>query len=286
MVEVDQVTEPCTFHGEGPVWHDGWGGLRIVDQLAGDVVFVDVTTGTSRHLHVDSIVAAIRPRKAGGMVVAIERGFAFVSDNGTIERLGDLWDHSQVRMNEGGCDPDGRFYCGSLAADFSPGGGKIYRLDVDGTVTVTIDPVSLSNGMAWSPDGGTVYYIDTETQRVDAFDYDPEAGIVADSRRPLVDLTETNGSPDGMTVDAEGFLWVAMWGDSSVLRISPDGKLDGRIEFPVSHVSACTFGGSDLGDLYVATSRLLLPEDAEPDAGSVYRVRPGVTGLPTLPYAG
>ena len=224
MVDVEQVTDPHAHHGEGPVWHDGWGGLRFVDMLAGDILTADLATGGVERLHIGEVAAAFRPRTAGGMVAAIERGFAFIADDGTVERLGEVWTDPDVRMNEGGCDPDGRFYCGSMAYASTPGAGSVYRLDPDGSYSVILTGVTVSNGLAWTPDQQVAYYIDTATQRVDAFDYDPALGLVADSRRPIVDIPAVHGGPDGMAVDVDGYLWVAMWGGSAVRRYAPDGR--------------------------------------------------------------
>ncbi|HEY8457863.1 MAG TPA: SMP-30/gluconolactonase/LRE family protein [Actinopolymorphaceae bacterium] len=286
MADLEQVTEPYAHHGEGPVWYPGWGGLRFVDMLAGDIITVDLATGGATRLHIGEVAAAFRPRVGGGMVAAAERGFVLISDDGAIHRLGDIWTDPGIRMNEGGCDPQGRFYCGSMAYDSTPGAGTVYLLDTDQRVYTVFSGVTISNGLAWSPDHSTAYYIDTPTQRVDAFDYDPARGIIVESRRTVVSIPPEHGGPDGMTVDAEGYLWVAMWGGSAVRRYAPDGRLDGVVELPVSQVTACTFGGSDLDELYITTSRHGLPEGEQPEAGAVFAISPGVRGLPVLPYAG
>ncbi|NKQ58694.1 SMP-30/gluconolactonase/LRE family protein [Amycolatopsis sp. K13G38] len=278
---VDQVTEPLAAHGEGPVWHEGWPGLRWVDMLAGDVLQLDAATqAVSRH-HVGTVAAALRPRFDGGVVLALERGFAFAGADLTgVEPLGELWDDPGVRMNDGGCDPDGRFYCGSMAYSERPGAGSLYRLGTDGTVTTVLTGVTISNGLVWSPDGGTAYYVDTPTRRVDAFDYDPERGLTG--RRTAVEIPEAAGAPDGMTVDAEGRLWIALWGGSAVRCYSTEGVLEDHVPLPVSRVTACAFGGPDLGELYITTSQQGV---REPGAGALFRYRPGVKGVRTLGYS-
>lgn len=281
-MKAERVTDPYAYHGEGPVWYPPWGGLRWVDMLAGDVLTLRDETGRVDRSHVGTVAAAVRPRAGGGMVVAIERGFALVDPDGRVRDLGELWSDSGTRMNDGGCDPDGRFYCGSMSG--RTGEAALYRLDTDGTVRSVLAGVTVSNGLAWGPDGASAYYVDSQTQRVDAFDYDPVAGLTG--RREVVRIPELLGTPDGLTVDADGYVWVALWGGGVVRRYAPDGRLDGAVEVPVSQVSSCAFGGSDLTDLYITTSRQDLPADAEPDAGSVYRYRTGVTGLPVLPFAG
>jgi sugar lactone lactonase YvrE len=283
MTTAVQVTDPSSEHAEGPVWSAAWGGLRWVDMLAGDLLALGADGIVTRR-HLGPVLAALRPRAGGGMVVALERQFALVAGDGSVRALGDLWADRRVRMNDGGCDPDGRFYCGSMAYAETPGQGRLYRLDPDGSVAVVLDGVTISNGLAWSPDGATAYYVDSPTQRVDAFDYDPERGL--SGRRPVVGLDAAAGTPDGLTVDADGYLWVALHGGGAVHRYRPDGRPDGRVELPVSNVTACTFGGDGLAQLYITTSRLGLGAAAEPAAGAVFRADVGVSGLPAATFAG
>lgn len=285
MSTVEQVTEPVAAHGEGPVWYDGWPGLRWVDMLAGDVLELGARDGTLSRHHVGTVAAALRPRLGGGAVIAVERGFALADaalEN--IEPLGELWSDGNIRMNEGGCDPDGRFYCGSMAYDETPGAGSLYRLDSGGGVSTVVTGVTISNGLAWSPDGATAYYIDTPTHRVDAFDYDRERGLTG--RRTLLEIPAEAGSPDGMTVDADGRLWIALWGGAAVRCYTPDGRLAEQVPLPVELVTACTFGGPGLDELYITTSGQGLAEGQQPEAGALFRYRPGVRGVPALPFAG
>jgi sugar lactone lactonase YvrE len=207
-VQAEQVTGPVTQHGEGPVWSPRWGGLRWVDMLAGDVLTLTVDGAVTRR-HVGTVVAAVRPRRDGGAVLAVERGFALEAPDGTLTVLDPVWTDDGVRMNEGGCDPDGRFWCGSMAYDQAPGAAAMYRLEPDGSVRVAFEGVTVSNGLEWSPDGSLAYYDDTATHRVDVFDYDSAAGLTG--RRPFVTLPD-DGNPDGLTVDAEGGVWVALHG--------------------------------------------------------------------------
>jgi sugar lactone lactonase YvrE len=279
VTRAEPVTDPCAHHGEGPVWWPGWGGLRWVDMLAGDVLALD--PDGVRRIPIGKVAAAIRPRRGGGMVAALERGFALIDPDGAVHALPEIWTDSTVRMNDGACDPDGRFYCGSMAYDAAPGRGRLYRLDPGGAVTVVLSDVTISNGLAWSPDATIAYYIDTPTGGIDAFDYDPAHGL--HGRRRLADVPAALGLPDGMTVDAEGHLWVAMHGGAEVLRFRPDGVLDGRVEVPVRDVTASTFGGPALDILYITTSRI--GGEPEPLAGAVFRAEVGVTGMPALTYA-
>jgi sugar lactone lactonase YvrE len=278
-----KFTDPICYHGEGPVWSEAWGGLRWVDMLDGDVMSLD-PDGSIRRRHIDDIAAIVRPRRGGGAVLGIERGFALEDPDGTITRLGDLWSGDDVRMNEGGCDPDGRFYCGTMAYDKRPGGGSLYRLDPDGEVTVVLEGVTISNGLDWSPDNSVAYYIDTLTFEVSMFDYDTGLGLTG--RRTFVEFDPDGGGPDGLVVDSEGGVWVALFGGSAVHRYNTDGELDEIIDVDARQVTACTFGGPDLDRLYITTSRENLEPDEDPLAGSLFTVMPGVAGLPVRAYAG
>lgn len=276
---MEQMTEPVTEHGEGPVWM--WGGLRWVDMLAGDMLALDARTAAVERTHLDAVAAVVRPRRSGGLVAAVENGFLLFDAEGEVERRIPVLD-AGIRMNEGACDPDGRFYAGSMAWDAAPGQGGLYRLDPDGSVHVVLTGVTISNGLAWSPDGATAYYVDTPTGQVDAFDHHPTAGLTG--RRCVVAIDPAHGAPDGLTVDAEGYLWVALWGGGAVHRYAPDGRLDARLTVPVRQVTACTFGGPDLDDLYITTSRFGLDEP-EPAAGAVFRESVDVRGLPVSAFS-
>ncbi len=195
MADVEQLTGPVAFHAEGPVWSASWGGLRWVDMFAGDVLSMSLggpAGGDIARRHVGAIAAALRPRRGGGAVIAVERGFVLEDADGELHPLPELWADPGVRMNEGGCDPDGRFYCGSMAYDKAPGRGTLYRLDGDGATSVVFGGSTISNGLGWSPDGSIAYYIDTPTRRIDVFDYAPDAGLTR--RRPFVEITDSPGS--------------------------------------------------------------------------------------------
>ena len=280
MTYAEQLTAPVTEHGEGPVWWPD-GHLRCVDLLAGDLVDV-YEDATITRTHISEVAAVVRPRSTGGAVVAVERGIVLLDESGKATRQPDVWSDPGVRMNDGGCDPDGRFYCGSMAYDEAPGRGSFYRFDKDGTAKVILADVTISNGFAFAPDGSTAYYADTPTQRVDAFDYDYQRGLTR--RRPLITIPPAGGSPDGITVDSEGGIWVACWGGSAVRRYHPDGSLDALIDVPgVKQVTACTLGGPHLGRLYVTTSRTGLDPTTAGGAGAIFIVDDVIAGLPVQP---
>jgi sugar lactone lactonase YvrE len=276
----EQVTAPLCYHAEGPVWSPSWGGLRWVDLLAGDVLTLHAD-GSVASLHVGDVAAFVRPRTGGGYVVGTERGLALSADTETEPTPWlTLWDDASVRMNEGGCDPQGRLLAGSMAHDRAPGGARLYRVDPDGRVTTVLPDVTISNGIDFSPDGARAYYDDTPTGRTDVFDVvDGELT----NRRPF--HTADVGHPDGLTVDSAGNVWVALNGAGRVRCLSPSGDDLAEVVLPVRQTTACTLGGPDLRDLYITTSRENL-KDPEPEAGSVFRVRVAVPGRPVLPFAG
>jgi sugar lactone lactonase YvrE len=249
--------------------------------FAGDVL--SLAGGAVSRTHVAEVVAAVRPRRGGGAVLGVTRGFALEGPDGTVQALPDLWPADDVRMNEGACDPDGRFYCGSMAYDRRPGAGKVHRLDPDGSVHVVLTDVTIANGLDWSPDGRSAYFNDTETYRVDVFEYDPESGLT--NRRQFADVTGV-GRPDGLTVDAEGGVWVALNTSGTVRRYTPDGRLDEVVEVPARKVTACTLGGERLDELFITTSREGLEPGDDPLAGALFSVRVGVAGQPTREFAG
>jgi len=280
-MQLEQVTGPIAFHGEGPVWSQRWGGLRWVDMLAGDVLSLR-SDGSVARRHVGKIAAAVRPRRGGGAVIGVERGFALEDSDGALTYLDELWNDTSVRMNEGGCDPDGRFYCGSMAYDKRPAGAALYRLDPGGATQVVLDGVTISNGIEWSPDGSLAYYNDTDTQRIDVFDYETSSGLTG--RRTFVDTAPYR--PDGLTVDSQGGVWVALSNGNAIRRYGPNGALEDEIEVPHGKTTACTFGGPRLDELFITTSQEGREPGSAPLAGSLFRITPGICGLPVREFAG
>ncbi len=268
--------------GECPVW-DG-------DRL----VWVDVHAGLVHRgdavLAVGQPVGAVAPRTGGGLALALRDGFALLDADGeSLELVAAVEsDRPHNRMNDGRCDPAGRFWAGTMRQPAGGREGALYRLDADLEATRMIEGVGISNGLDWSPDAATMYYVDTLVRRVDAFDFDLAGGAL-DNRRPLIEIAPQDGAPDGLTVDAEGCLWLALWGGSALRRYAPDGTLEREVRLPVSRVTSCAFGGPDLRDLYVTSARRGLSSrqlQAEPLAGSVFRLRPGVAGRAANRLAG
>jgi sugar lactone lactonase YvrE len=283
VVRPENVTGPVMYHAEGPVWSGSWGGLRWVDMFAGDLVTLR-DTGVER-LHVGTLAAFHRPRLGGGYVVATDRGLEVsdTADGQSMPFAPALRLPRGRRFNDGACSPAGTLYAGSMSEDGSPGGGQLLRVEASGRADVVLDGVGISNGLAFSPDGLLAYYVDTSTGRVDLFDNEEDRLV---RRRPFVAVDPDDGAPDGLTVDSEGGVWVALWGGSCVRGYDPQGRLQQVVTLPARQVSACTFGGTDLSTLYVTTSRENLPEGEDPQAGSVFAATPGVRGAAPLPFWG
>jgi sugar lactone lactonase YvrE len=286
-----QATPAVAEHGEGPVWDASRGVLASVDMFRGDLLTVDLLRDGAelaevRRRHVGDLLAALRPRARGGWVVALARGFGFLDEPGSpgegeARPLDELWSDETVRMNDGGCDPAGAFWCGSMAIDSAPGRGTLYRLAPDGSVATMLTGVTVSNGLCWSPDGSRAYYIDSDTGGIDVLTVDLAVPEVT-ARERFVDV---GGTPDGLTVDADGGVWVALWGGSAVHRYMPDGALDVVVTLPTTHPTACTFAGPELDELWI-TSSAHGAGGFDGRAGALYRCLPGVRGLEPLPFRG
>ena len=283
------TTEQCQL-GEGTCWDDRRGELLRVDILAGhvyrDEVDADGTLVPVRSYQVPGTVGAVAPiHDDQGWLLAADRGFTYLSLNGELRPLAQVAPEG-TRMNHAACDPQGRFWAGTLAHDQHPGGGALYRLDRNGHTELMLDDLTISNGLGWSPDGGTMYVADSAPGVIYVFSFDPEQGTISD-QRVLVDVPSDVGSPDGLTVDAAGDLWVAIFGGGRVQRYSPNGELRQELLLPAEQTTCCAFGGPGLNLLYVTTATEHWTDEqrrAEPSAGLVYRFTTEATGRPAAPF--
>jgi sugar lactone lactonase YvrE len=287
---VELLLDAHALVGEGPVWDDTNGTLVWVDIMGNAVHRYDPATGQNHTLDVGQPVgAAVLRRDGNGLVLALRDGFGMLDESsGQVQLVVQVEaDVPTNRMNDGKCDPGGRFWAGTMAFEVVPGVAALYRLDSDLTVSRMVTGVTLSNGLGWSPDGRQMYYIDSVTQGVDVFDFDLADGSLGERRR-LITIPPGEGLPDGMTVDAEGGLWIALHGSGTIRRYLPDGQVDRVVRVPPKMVTCCAFGGPELTDLYITTMCLGLSEDglrAQPLAGALFRCRPGVRGLPPHRFA-
>ncbi len=285
-MRAERITDQVSYHGEGPVWWPRWQQLRFVDMFAGDVLTLagDQVVRTPVG---SPIAAALRPRMGGGAIVARERDLAISNfdDLSDLASFVSLPEDATMRCNDGGCDPDGAFWIGTLAYSFKAEAGSLYRLDAGSrSPHRVLDRLSISNGIGWSPDASTMYLNDSGTGITWAFDYDPIEGL---SGRRVFAEAAGDGLPDGLCVDAEGGVWTARYDGGQLNRYSPSGQLEAVVEVPgVSKVTACCFGGPELATLFITTSRENLDAGAEPAAGSVFACRPGVRGFPAAEFGG
>jgi sugar lactone lactonase YvrE len=288
MTDHEVVVHTHPVLGEGPVWDPEREVLWWVDILGGAVHRFDPAAGGDRAFDIGQPVGAVTIRRNGRLVVfARDTLIDFDPDTFEPRRLLDFELESPPRRcNDARADQSGRLWFGRLALDQAQGMGSLRTLGADLSETVALDGLSIPNGLDWSPDGRTMYFAESRTRLVTAFDFHMETGSISGARdffRVGADAgVAASGVPDGLTVDEEGFVWLAVWGAGCVLRVDPDGRLRRRLDFPVSQVSSCTFGGPDLEDLYVTSAREGYTDAdiaREPLAGALFRTRPGVRGL-------
>jgi sugar lactone lactonase YvrE len=264
---------------EGPRWDEDRQELLWVDILGRGFHRATVTAGGGpgqlSTIALDRHVGVVAPVVGGGYVLAASQGFLFVDEAGAVRELAQPEvGNVRVRMNDGACDPQGRFWAGTMAYDESPGAGTMYRLELDGRCSTVLTGLTISNGIDWSPDGGTMYLSDSGTGLVEAFDFDGVTGAIS-GRRTLVHIDQPGVAPDGLIVDEQGDIWVALWGGWAVNRYGSDGSLRGTVRIPVAQVTSCAFGGGDRCTLFVTTARDGLEEsdlERQPDAGRVFSV--------------
>lgn len=273
---------------EGPCWHVARQTLWWVDILGRKYYEADLTGKVPRELTSTQFISAVAPTEKGGLVAAFQDGIQLLDpESGFSTPLAVPLGHDPeyFRFNDAKVDPRGRLWAGTVALDSRSNQSCLYRISGDGSVKIMRDGVSVSNGLAWAPDGGTLYYIDSPTRQVQAFDFDLELG---DLSRPRAAITfdEADGWPDGCCMDEEGHLWVAHWGGSKVTRWNPiAGQLLATFKLPVTNVTSCAFGGPRLDQLFITTARDPEKGNSESEAGCVFRLDAGTTGVPVASFA-
>ncbi|MFI5801668.1 SMP-30/gluconolactonase/LRE family protein [Streptomyces sp. NPDC051561] len=268
--------------GEGPTWDAAGRRLIWVDILASRIHTYAPESGRRTVMATEQHIGAAKPRAGGGMVVNLRDGVATYDADGSNFR----WLHHDPtpgrRGNDAAVAPDGSLWAGTMRYDEAPGGGNLTRISADGRAVPLFPSVAVSNGTGWSPDGSLVYYVDSPTRRIDVCATD---GQLPGDRRTFVEVEAGAGFPDGLTVDAEGCVWVALWDGGQIRRYTPAGALDRTITLPVTRPTACAFGGPGLRDLYVTTARTGL-DRPHPFAGSLLVLADAGQGLPVPPFAG
>jgi sugar lactone lactonase YvrE len=286
--EYDVAVDARAMLGEGPRWDQRTATLLWVDILGRRVHRYDPGRGRDEWIQLEELVSFVLPREQGGLVLGLPDGL-YESDWERVSHLLPLEaDLPGNRPNDAACDPAGRLWVGTMALDERTPSAGLYLIHADLAVAKVVDGTTISNGLGWSPERDRFYFIDSPTGRIDVFDYDLATGAI-ENRRPLATVQVRDGGPDGLNVDAEGCVWVALHGGWGLQRYSPDGALIGRVRLPVSKVTSCCFGGEGLKELYVTTRRESLTEAQvrdQPLAGALFRLDPGVAGLPTYAFRG
>jgi sugar lactone lactonase YvrE len=284
VMKAELIFDARALLGKGALWHED--RLLWIDIEGCTVNRFDPRAGRNESWPVGQRVGTVVPRAGRGeLLVAVHRGLGILDPaTGLLELFADpAGGRPEMRFNDGKCDPCGRFFAGTMGLEKPRAPGTLYRLDPGRTITPVLTGLGTSNGLAWSADQRTMYFIDTPTYEVSAFDYDPDTGAMT-NRRPAVKFpSDGPGRPDGMVIDADGNLWVAMYEGAGVLGCDPrTGRVIARIDVPARKTTSCTFGGPELRDLYITCART----EGEPHTGALWIAHPGVCGVPALAFGG
>jgi sugar lactone lactonase YvrE len=289
--EAELVLDTKSELGEGAIWNYKTGELYWVDITGKILNIYNPSTGNNKEMFTGQMVGTVVPAESGKVLVALQNGiYSLDPQTGTKNLIVDPEENlPNNRFNDGKCDPAGRFWAGTMSTAGEKNAGALYRLDADSVIHKMIDKVSVSNGIVWSPNHSRMYYIDTPTQKVMGYDYDNKTGDISNPK-VAVEVPVEMGSPDGMTIDAAGNVWVALWGGSAVGCWNPEtGELIRTIKVPAKNVTSCAFGDADLGTLYITTARQSTSnEDLKkfPGAGGVFKIKPGVKGIEACFFKG
>jgi sugar lactone lactonase YvrE len=289
--EAELVLDTKSELGEGAIWNYKTGELYWVDITGKILNIYNPSTGNNKEMFTGQMVGTVVPAESGKVLVALQNGiYSLDPQTGTKNLIVDPEENlPSNRFNDGKCDPAGRFWAGTMSTSGEKNAGALYRLDADSVIHKMIDKVSVSNGIVWSPNHSRMYYIDTPTQKVMGYDYNNETGAISNPK-VAIEVSAEMGSPDGMTIDADGNVWVALWGGSAVGCWNPEtGQLIRTIRVPAKNVTSCAFGDADLGTLYITTARQSTSdEDLKkfPGAGGVFKIKPGVKGIEACFFKG
>ncbi len=282
-MEPELIADFRCVTGESPIWHPDEQRLYWLDIPEGRMFRYHPASGHHEEVYQGDVVGGLTIQSDGTLLLFMARGAVKIWRDGELTTVIDqIPDERESRFNDVIADPAGRVFCGTMPTRARL--GRLYRLDPDGTLTRLLDGIGTSNGMGFTPDGKGMYYTDTRRREIYLFDYDQETGAIANQRVFVrVPSRAGEGGPDGMTVDAEGYIWGARWGGGCVVRYAPDGTEDRRINFPAKKVSSVIFGGKDYTDLYVTTAGGNNKPEEGVGAGALFRVRlapEGIRGLP------
>lgn len=267
--------------GEGPLWHPTERCVYWVDIPQGRIFRYDPASGEHRKIFEGPQVGGFTIQADGSLLLFMDRGAVASLRGGRLEyHIEQIEAERETRFNDVIADPAGRIFCGTMPAPDHP--GSLYRLDTDGSITQALSGIGISNGMGFTPDAKRMYYTDSPTHNIYIFDYDADTGELS-NQRVFVNTGESDGIPDGMTVDAAGYVWSARWDGSSLVRYSPQGEQERRVWFPARKVSSIAFGGGDYTDMYITTAGGQNKTAEGPGAGCLYRLNLGIAGKPEYP---
>ncbi|MEX0929853.1 MAG: SMP-30/gluconolactonase/LRE family protein [Balneolales bacterium] len=277
--------------GEGPVWDELGNKLYWVDIMSGKLFIYDPDRKTNTACNVGEHVGAFALREKGGIVMATKSGFSFL-DIDTLEKTHISNPEAHLtgnRFNDGKCDPQGRFWAGTMAYDQKKEAGSLYCLQTDGNVELKVPNITISNGLTWNRQGDRFFFIDTPAQHIYAYDYEDATGHIGNPS-VIREIDAGEGHPDGMTIDTDDHLWVALYGGSKVMRINPQsGETVFEVHLPVPKVTSCTFGSRDYSELYITTARENMSDEdirQYPLSGSLFKASLPFKGLPFFRFAG
>ncbi len=280
-MEPELIADYECVTGEGPLWHPDEKRVYWADIPMGRMFRYHPDTGTHEQFYEGEVVGGFTIQADGTLLLFMEKGAVKIWRDGTLTSiLDDIPDERETRFNDVMADVGGRVFCGTM-----PTGdrlGRLYRLDTDGILTQLLDGIGVSNGMGFTPDRKQMYYTDSTKREIYLFDYDGETGDIT-NQRVFVQTAENEGVPDGMTVDAEGYVWSARWDGGCLVRYAPDGTEERRIYFPAKKVSSVIFGGEDYTDMYVTTAGGNNKAEEGEGAGALFRINLGIKGMPEFP---
>ena len=264
--------------GEGPLWHPDEKRVYWTDIPTGRIFRYDPATGEHEQFYEGEVVGGFTIQADGALLLFMEKGAVKIWRDGTLTSIiDDIPDERETRFNDVMADVSGRVFCGTMPTVDRL--GRLYRLDTDGTLTRLLDGIGVSNGMGFTPDRKQMYYTDSTKREIYLFDYNAETGDIT-NQRVFVQTAEDEGVPDGMTVDAEGYVWSARWDGGCLVRYAPDGTEKRRIHFPAKKVSSVIFGGEDYTDMYVTTAGGNNKAEEGKGAGALFRINLGIKGVP------
>lgn len=290
VLQAGLISDAKATLGEGAIWHPTEKKLYWIDIEGKYLYRYDAATKTNDSFELGERVGTVVPVADGGLLVALQNGIHFFNtQTGELRLINNPLTDTNIRFNDGKCDPSGRFWVGSMHLEQTKGTAALYRLDTDGSVHKMLEDVTISNGIAWSSDKRKMYYVDSPLHRIDVFDYDDATGNIS-NRRTAITVPDDLGDPDGMTIDAEDKLWVALWGSNAVGRFDPTtGELLEKVDVAAPQITSCAFGGTNLDTLYITSAREGMNEEQikeHPLSGGLFAVKTNYRGREANFYNG